>query len=164
MLTPCVGTSLNAVGIENTSFRHWQNTSHANTYLSGYTSPPCDYVIQSDSSLLKLLASRGRSYSVTYPFLISMKRSGWVKSNYNIEKKPKKPKPEKNDPGDFTFLWPSLCFLLRRVLAVCFNKYLGANCQCFISKENQGCILTSCLSQLIRCQTWLKSSGICFKS
>lgn len=79
MLTPCVGTFLSAVGIENTSFRHWQNTSHDNTYLSGYTSPPCDYVIPSDSSLFKLLASRKRSYSVTYPFLISTKRCGWVK-------------------------------------------------------------------------------------
>lgn len=81
-----------------------------------------------------------------------------------LKKKTPNMQGEKNDPGDFTFLWQSLCFLLRCVLVVCVNKYLGANCRCFISKENQGCILTSCLSWLIRCQTWLKSSGICFKS
>ena len=79
VLTPCVGTALRAVGIENTSFRHWLNTLHANMYFSGYTSLLYDYVILRDSSLFKLLAIRKRSYPVTYPFCLSMKSCGWVK-------------------------------------------------------------------------------------
>lgn len=61
MLTPCVRTTLRAVGIGNMSFKHCLNTLHASIYLSGYTWVLYDFMILPDSSPLKMPAVRKRS-------------------------------------------------------------------------------------------------------